>query len=342
MVIMMKKCRICGREVPSLAEHVRECLGVDYATPSYEKDGSVMERVFYHAPSPVKRDLLLQEDGDTFIVFTGDWHVGSSGTDYPRLLTDLNLLKQVDCKIVLMGDLVDNYIPGSHRGGSHEAILPLGEQKDLVVEALEPLIVKVVAILQGNHEEWSYTEDGFDFSNYLSKLLDTCYLGFSGVIRCVIGNHEYSIGVAHRYPGGYKNPMAPLKEFYQDAGPFDVVVTAHVHRPFQARCILQGRVVDMLTCGSYKKIDRHVSRLRLQPVIPTMPAVLLSGGKRRGVKAYFDFKDALPDLERLSLVPGCLVDLVENEVDDVASNEGSVDPPPLDPGTDEKGSGGEG
>jgi hypothetical protein len=166
------------------------------------------------------------------------------------------------------------------------------------------------------HEEWSFQEDDFDFSEWLSGELKTHYMGWGGIIHVMAGNQEYSIGVSHKFRGGFTNPILPGKNLYQAIGPFDVGVTAHSHMPFCSTSMIQGRLVHLLTVGSYKIEDRHCMRQSLTPAVPAMPAVLLSARKRE-IRVFLDFKEALPCLESLSPVLGGFVGFVDEKVEDV-------------------------
>ena len=306
-------CKYCKKDVQSLALHVSECLGINYATPTYVKNESVIERVFHHRPAKVNKNLLLQDDNDTMIVFTGDWHVGNSGTNHHQLICDLNLLKQYpQIKIVFMGDMIDNYIPGAPGGGSHDAVARVSDQKKIVEAISKGLKNQVVGVIQGCHEEWSFKEDDFDFADWMANTLDTCYLGFGGLIHLVAGDNSYDIGVAHKFRGGYVNPTSVGVNLYREIGPFDVGVTAHVHKPSMGVFEEQGRFIHVLTCGSYKEEDRHVARMRITPVVPTMPAVIFKA-KERKILSFFDFKDALPNFESM-LGLRLLKKVVKNEV----------------------------
>jgi len=318
--VMIMRCNACGKEVTSLQSHARSCIGSDPGTATYKKDRRMVEQIYYHQPAVLKNDATVESEKPVAIVFTGDWHVGNDATDHTSLRSDINLLAKLDVKIVLMGDLIDNYIPEAPRGGQHDAVLRPKDQKRLVMELVRVLDGKVIGVVGGCHEEWSYKQDDFDFADYLAEDLDRLNLNFGGVIQFIVGGTTYYVGVAHKYPGGYANELGPPKRFFSNLGPVDVVALAHVHKPFQGQFIQQGRLVHAVTCGSYKKEDRHVMRMNLTAALPAMPCVILHPGTRH-VSSYLDFKDALPELERLSLVPGGLASLVDQQVEDEPATE---------------------
>ena len=313
------KCKYCAKEIEHLSSHLLECVGADHEKPTYKKSKSMIETVYFHEPASLRDDLFLETDEDVFIVFTADWHVGSDGTDHTALQNDLNFIKKMpNTKMILLGDLIDNFITSAPAGGQHDAFMRPRDQKHFVKEAIAGLADKIIGVVQGCHEEWSFKQDDFDFADFVAGNLNVRNMNFGGIIRYRCGKQEYSLAVAHKYAGGYQNPVGPGKALYGAIGPVDVVVTAHTHRPGKHEFMIQGRIVHVLTCGTYKVEDRHVMRMRLVPSIPSMPAVFLSA-KRREIRSWLDFKDALPYLKSLAPVSTGLVPLVNDEMNDASS-----------------------
>ena len=92
---------------------MEECLGKTPARSTYLSSDELMKKVFFHEPSGFIPDMLLEEDEATAIIFIGDTHIGSKGVAYGQLKADINAISKIkNVKVVLMGDLIDNFIPG--------------------------------------------------------------------------------------------------------------------------------------------------------------------------------------------------------------------------------------
>lgn len=310
---IMVKCRRCGKDVPFLSKHIGECLGKDPYVPTMHKTDSVLEQLFFHVPEKARHDVLVESEKDVVVVFTGDWHVGNQATDHAQLINDLNLLALYDVKIVLMGDLIDNYGASTHQGGKHEAVIQSDEQR-FVVERMLRNMKEVVGVIQGCHEEWSYTTDHFTYGEYIADKLGAKFMGGGGKIMVIAGEKEYSVAASHKYRGGTMHPLVNGLKLAGAIGPVDVAVTAHHHDPAQGQCIMQGRPIHVLRPGSYKLEDRFMMNYSAIGRVPTMPVAVFT--KKGGVMSFIDFKQALPYLESMSLISRRLVPLVDEKVQD--------------------------
>ena len=98
----------------------------------------------------------------TGIVFTGDWHLGAQGMAYDRFERDLGqlayakrLLKD-QLHIIVMGDLIDGYLPvGTPRNPTQ--LLSPREQRKAAVEALK--LLQPTLVLEGDHDSWHSKQD---------------------------------------------------------------------------------------------------------------------------------------------------------------------------------------
>ena len=211
------------------------------------------------------------------IVFPADIHVGNIGCYLKKFreVTDL-IGKKPRTYVVSVGDTIDNFLGGWHTEGQYEVIFPPAEQKLVTEEFFRKMKGKIIAMVQGDHEEASHQVDDFDFTEYLCQKLKCAYLGFGGFINLTVGEMKYRLHVRHRYRfNSTLNLTHTVKRMLSQLGDFDVGVVAHNHTTAIEHFELAGKMRVAIRPGSYKKTDRYASKIGFNGSTPRIPFVRL-------------------------------------------------------------------
>jgi len=199
--------------------------------------------------------------------FPSDLHLGNIQTDYDAILRDRELiLSHPNIFVSIVGDLVDNYIGSAPSGGDMEALLPPQMQRDMAVDYITGLSPRLLGVVRGCHEHWSWKIDDFDIIKYLAKQGDTVNLGDGGTLFLKTKDVEYKVMMRHKYRyNSGDNACATVKKMFEKEGQFDVGVIAHHHDSHIEMGKKQGMDGDLervfVRCGSYKLADRYGKKL---------------------------------------------------------------------------------
>lgn len=181
--------------------------------------------------------------------FLGDLHIGNSNCAYKELYDTIKILSKKDnVRIIALGDLIDcithkdkRFDAGEvaeHYKIKHLRDLPVHQINELI-EIIEPIKEKIVAMLYGNHEYKFMQYNSFDPLNYLNGKLGSNIeiLGGKGYILANINrggkaSYTWTIATMHGKGGGgrtagYKLNIADA-EFLRIIA--DCKVMAHIHQ----------------------------------------------------------------------------------------------------------------
>ena len=224
---------------------------------------------------------VIFEDGPVVLVFMADLHLGSSGTDYRSIDYDMAVINNlaehgVNVAVVLLGDMLDNFIVGRLRDlRMNQSPFLTVEEWGLVDYALERLSPFLIGSVAGNHDNWSWAISGIDLlrqrHNQLSPgiLYDPLELTF----MLQVGEFECRIMCRHKWRGSSMfNPTHGLEHGHHKLGrQFDIGVAAHTHRGGLAREFANGKSIPghALICGSYKKDDTYAMAIGYPPPLDT-------------------------------------------------------------------------
>jgi UDP-2,3-diacylglucosamine pyrophosphatase LpxH len=164
------------------------------------------------------------------VVCSGDWHLGSNDCDVEKLKAHLEWLRKTDCKIVLMGDLLE-FATGSSIGhGWASQTRNPQEQLDAIYEVLLPVRHKILCVLEGNHERRA-SQSGLDVAKTLSDRLRVSYAGPSCLIYLRVGKENYTMHVQHGSSGAryLRTKMQALMKTADYIDGVDVFAMGHVH-----------------------------------------------------------------------------------------------------------------
>lgn len=154
------------------------------------------------------RDVSIDEFE---VVPIGDTHIGSPVCNLEEIKRVVKYVQEgEDRYAILMGDFIDNGIPGS-KTDTLTQTMTMQEQVDLAVELFEPIKDKILCILSGNHEERTRRVVGIDPSSFMAfKLgLEEVYSAGTGIAfidlkfgkgkRSSVKNasHHFTVAAAH-------------------------------------------------------------------------------------------------------------------------------------------------
>ena len=100
-----------------------------------------------------------------------DWHIGDKGCDLDAIKAEIQEVK--NCKesyVICNGDLMNNATKTSVSDCYAEQLTPM-EQVERCVELLAPIAKKVVAIVNGNHENRTKIKEGIDITKLIAMQL---------------------------------------------------------------------------------------------------------------------------------------------------------------------------
>lgn len=228
------------------------------------------------------------KSGIEHIVPLGDLHHGAINSDTKELKKTIKKIADLDAKVILMGDLIENASKTSVGAGVYEQNLNPSEQISDLIELLQPIKKNILFSIIGNHESRELSE-GIDLSKIISDSLGCDYAKFVGVGRLFNKNVSYDIFAWHGATGaatvpGKLRPLMQKSEWF-DA---DLYLQGHVHELYHVteikRFYKDDELVDKLKhfilTGSYLKYDgSYAEQKGLKPCKMGSPLIRLNGKK---------------------------------------------------------------
>jgi len=232
--------------------------------------------------------LKPDKSGKVSIIGLGDIHYGNP------CFTDISedklngyidwVLNTEGAYIILMGDMIES---ANERATFKIKVTPQ-EQYEWVLEKFKPLAKagKIIAIISGNHENWIYSDKGFDIVKTLSLALDVPYLGDSGYVGVKVGKQFYSIYVTHPRTGVTKK--STKIKMIEDLGTIhdvDIVMCGHHHaiiteeqitrHPNFATGEVDNRKQCLIGTGAFLEYGDYAEQARYRPEVMGAPKIKL-------------------------------------------------------------------
>ena len=110
------------------------------------------------------------------IVAIGDFHLGHKACDMDRIHGHIDWIKSHDCMCILLGDTIENTIPGS-KGSMWEQGTTPEEQIEHAVELLTPIKDKIIGMHDGNHSYRTVRATSISPEKWIAKDVGVKYLG---------------------------------------------------------------------------------------------------------------------------------------------------------------------
>jgi len=189
---------------------------------------------------------------------------------------------------IMMGDLIESANPHS----PFQIRVTPQEQYEWILQKFAPLAEakKILAILSGNHENWIFTDKGFDVVKTMSLSMKVPYLGDSGYIGMKVGKQFYTAYVMHPHTAVTKK-SSKIK-MLEDLGSIhnvDMILCAHIHsiiteeqmtrNPNFATGNVENKKQLIVGTGSFLEYGDYAERARYKPEKMGAPKIILSSNK---------------------------------------------------------------
>ncbi len=253
------------------------------------------------------RILSTHQDEATIVIDTktpillalmADLHIGAISGRLLELRERVDLISTIkNLYVVVAGDTVDNYLPTWHSSGQFEALIPPEIQKGMAEYILSKIKDKILALIQGCHDNASHDTDDFDWTKYLQRELGCVNLGFGGFLNLKVGEQTYRIHVRHKFRfNSYKNPTHTCKRLIEVFGDMDIGVVGHNHQA-AIETMLEDKKRIFIRPGSFKGLDRYARQIGFADGGQQIPTVLLYPDRKEMV-GFFDLGEAVKYAEK--------------------------------------------
>lgn len=146
------------------------------------------------------------EHKSIYILPIGDMHIGSKAFRQEYVDQALMFAKKHRnrCRIILMGDLLENATKTSVGKGVYDEEYPTQKQYENAVKIFKPYADLIDGIVIGNHEMRIVKDTSFEILEEFAHRIGVHdkYLGFEGMVNFALGDMTYSAHVWHGASGG--------------------------------------------------------------------------------------------------------------------------------------------
>jgi len=225
------------------------------------------------------------------VVPLGDVHLGAPTCDIQKFLATVKFIEETDCKVILMGDLLEAASKSSVGSGWVEQTASPQDQLDALKEVLFPIKDKILVVLDGNHEERIQKSVGIKVSKVLADYFEAPYGGYSAFVYLRVKNQNYIVHAQHGSTGArylrtkmhaaMKTAEHTEADIYLYGHTHELATASQPYRQFDKR----GRHVKMikkrfvLTGGFLNYFGGYAERKNLNPS-PIGVANLIFDGKK--------------------------------------------------------------
>ncbi len=246
-------------------------------------------------------DISIPDDRPVGISFISDQHIRQSGPIMmARMREDAELIQRTDgLYAALGGDGVDNHI--KHR----EAMANGGDKpKDswkLYDHYLGMFSEKILAMISGNHDDWTRDFTGIDMVKNLADNNRIHYAPDEALLRLEVGGTPYRVLVRHQFHSGNSRlnlNMAVKRLWELGNDDFDIGVLGHHHEAAVEPFVKHGLRRWAFRPGSYQISSSYSRRKGFNHSYPTCPTVVLWPNRRQLV-GFWDVWEAASYLNLL-------------------------------------------
>lgn len=200
--------------------------------------------------------------GPVCIVNCADWHLGGDGTDYARLERELTLIRDTPgMYVAFVGDALDNFIIGKLMALRMGTSFKVSEEWAMVRHAFSMIADKIIYVVDGNHDQWTYRLAGIDYFGETMERIrpGVIYANDELTVDIAVGPSVTRFKVRHKWKGNsIYNPTHGIERASKfDKGKhFDIGVGAHTHESGLSREFNNGGTTGIaVLCGTYKRED---------------------------------------------------------------------------------------
>lgn len=190
-----------------------------------------------------------------------DLHIGSPDTDYKTLKSDAEIIRDTPgLYSIFTGDGINNWIITKLQGLQRGEVLTFDEEVQLLAAWLDILSGKMLAVVSGNHENWTQMLSGFDLIRGSLRGAKCLYDPNEVVFDLVWGQNSLVFKVRHSWrSSSIYNATHGIETGWERGGvKFDIGIGAHTHiatvcRPFYRH----GKKRLAVLTGTYKMDDSY-------------------------------------------------------------------------------------
>ena len=229
------------------------------------------------------------------IVFIGDLHIGHVGTDYKRIVEDVNtILDTPNLYVCLVGDYCE-FSKSRRRKTLHEDIIPANRQLAYLFSYLNRLRDGLLGVVLGTHENFILHNSGIDVLEEWCVQNGVPYFRYGGVLNVRVGEVSYRICMRHEYRYDYsRNITNAIRSMYEMYEEFDIGVLAHRHQSAVQEIDYRGKSVGMVRCGTYKVLEDSYAEYRGHRIDSDvyMPMTILHSREKK-FYLFRDFREGI-------------------------------------------------
>lgn len=203
--------------------------------------------------------------GPACLVFMADLHLGSAGTNYPKLRDECELARSIpNSGVFLVGDLVDNFILGWCMSIRTHTRISIPDEWVLAEHVLDILGPRLVACVAGNHDQWTTKAAGVDLLRDLVGRVrrGVIYDTDDALVTVRVGAASWRLRARHKFKGSsIYNAIHGQGRAARWDGDADIYVGAHTHPGALYGTLNVGeRRVLGAQLGAYKEADAYARR----------------------------------------------------------------------------------
>lgn len=180
--------------------------------------------------------IQINTDKPIAVVFTGDWHLGDSTTNYSQWLSDIkSIIVTNNMYMIDLGDDYQNMRSFKNLASVLSQVLSPAQQAALMRSLIDELSDnhKLIAKVGGNHDlEFDERLFGQALQGYLYEKAEAPIFNNRGLLKLTVGNQLYTILVFHK--SRFKSFIRPAHGAFREwqmSYPAEIVAGGHDHVP---------------------------------------------------------------------------------------------------------------
>lgn len=238
--------------------------------------------------------------GWKLVSFASDQHtcIGEA-VDLQKMREDAELIRDTPgAYVVLVGDGVDNHI--KHAAAALHAKSTPNMQYKLFDHYLGILGNKVLAMVTGNHDDWTNDIAGLDMMKFLADKNGIICTKDEAILDVTLGESEYKIAARHQYRMNSSFNQGHAVKRWWELGEvnFDIGCLAHHHQSHFEPFEKHGTQRYAFRPGSYQIQTAHGRRYGFNNSTPTCPCVVI-GDHGRDITPFDDLRKGVLFLKAL-------------------------------------------
>ena len=263
------------------------------------------ERRAEHKSSKAWFRIEMPDDGPFAVMWWGDPHLDSNGTNFPLIREHAVLAQTPHVYSVNIGDTLDNWPHGSRLIKLYaESDQSVGTAQKLARWFIQSAGIRWLVWLQGNHDSWG----GHTTTEFLRELVGNRVVledwGAKFVLACPNG-HEYRVWASHNFPGHSQwNSLHGPQKAASMRDEADIYVCGHTHNwaIHKEENAQRGFTYSLIRARGYKYIDSYGEKLGYPPQQHGASVVTVFVPERGRHYSFEHVDDGLEFMQQLRVV----------------------------------------